>query len=1059
MCVKGGGNMAREEIKKLSIKIANRQCVLFAGAGLTSEGGGATWVQLIEYLVKKFNYSSPLKDKFQIVGDICKKNGYDNVYVAIQQRLKQAKIVEPLKKLVSLPWYTTFTTNYDTGLEDALKDTQKLAVKTVLRGDEFSLAGIVSEMLCVKLMGSLDIPPHQPGSMVIDPGDLALADVQRSQNLDLLERHAANLYFLFVGYSFDDGLFIKILEKLNKILGTSPNTHYAIFKDKPDENSLYLLQQNNVEVIIEDLKVFTKEIAEQVSLHNPNDFSLKSFRLGSDIIPVNVLKIGGFLAQYNPVLSENFQEYVNPNSFFKGYTESFNPFELNWHFPRKEIDSIIKAALERPVKVKEASLISVIGNPGSGRTFAILASVHNLITKHKAIAIKIPNYALRPIPSAEEFSIFVDEINKAAGEVGSGSAEHFIFWADYLPNEDIIGQYLKFAHNIDFPTCFIYEDMKPSQIEFSLFRKYNLTTIDMDTDLLSDTKSELISYLINAIQQHKLPEASKVEIESIIATEKMFLSIMYKTLDPARRSINKIVEEELTDITDPDVRTFITICSLATSLNLDIPLVIARGALNILTGKNYVFSDIISILKQKAGAFVKDYEDFRFNWFLSIYHPLIAKHISRIAGTSQMNEILLSIANTADIKGSVEANFIGALLISKGVNSYKRRPLPFNQTGLEAALLKIKTRQPARPILHHLARFYAENDINDTKIIPLLVEALAEPKEKYMLYEKKGNILTSLAKIKWQQQKKDLMKLPSNDPQIQEIMGLLDAARVEETAFAEVYNVHAYDVQARVLNELAQNSKNEITRLSLINRAIEVVSEGLDNYGDDPESGDQLKSLLIELLSEITTLDAENKARELLAQEEGIGYYTLATIEHYKTMDTRKAEQFLELSLSAKNYPASAIVLMLEISLFNNPSPDYKKLLKLVTLLSSRQDFHDNWKTMFYKGFIYAVNGEFQEANKLFHIANRKAPFYLQRKVQLFWIENGRRKVFQGKVSRPLTEREGRIYSHNISGCFDDIYFDPRKQAERQVVKPGLAVIFELGFSPKGPIAFDVRPH
>lgn len=1050
--------MKNDDLKHLSNLIANRRCVLFAGAGLTSEDGGATWPRLVQYLVEKFNYSSPLSDNFQIVGDICRKNDYNNVYAAIQNRLKHAKIADSLINIVTLPWFTVFTTNYDLGLETALTEYQKISVRTVLRGDEFSLTGFSSEILCVKLMGSLDIPSQTPGSMVIDPGDMIQAEVNRSQIFDLLERHAANLSFLFIGYSFDDGIFIKILEKLNKILGNPTNTHFAVFKDQPTPEKLYLFDQHNVKVIVNDLKDFVQEISRQVSLQNPQDFSLKSLRIGKDIVPIKTSKISGFLAQYNPVLSEDFNEYINPNSFFKGYSESLNPFELKWHFHRDEIDTIVKAVIEKNTRINEAKLVSVEGNPGSGRTFSILASVYKLITEHRSVAIKIQNFSIRPLPNAEEFSNFIEEINKATKEADAKPPENFIFWADFSPSESLITQFLRLAHNTKQAVTLIYEDLHSTEIEFKLLKGYSKINVDMDADLSSTKKTELTNYLIDTIKKHKLPEASKDEIERIIAEEQMFLPIMYRTIDPARRSINKIIEQELFKITDPDVQRCVYICSLASTLDLDIPVAIMRGAINRLSGKNYTYSDVFFLALKKAGVFIKDYQDFRFDQFFSIYHPVIARKISDILGKDQMNKMLCSLAEAVDIRTSLDAHFIGALLIEKGVNKYKKMPLPFSQQGLEAALLKIKDRQPARPVLHHLARFYADNDMSDTRIVPLLEEALSEPRESYMLYEKKGNVLTTLARIKWCQSRERLAKLSRNDKEIEEIMGLLDAARIEEIQNVQAYNVHAYDLQARILKELARSTTNEATKLALINEAISIVMEGIELYGDDPESEQRLKALLIELFVEITAQGAEDKALELFKNNDGVGYYTLATIEYYKNSDHKKAEQLLDLAMQAKNFPALAITLKIEINLLAD-SPDYKKLLALVTALSARNDFHDNWKSLYYKGVVYATNGNFKEAYKQFYISNKKAPRYLQRRIQLFWKENGRRKRFQGKVFFPLTEREGRIYSHNIPDCLETIFFDPRTQTEKQSIMPGLAIVFELGFSPKGPIAFDVRPY
>ena len=81
----------------------------------------------------------------------------------------------------------------------------------------------------------------------------------------------------------------------------------------------------------------------------------------------------------------------------------------------------------------------------------------------------------------------------------------------------------------------------------------------------------------------------------------------------------------------------------------------------------------------------------------------------------------------------------------------------------------------------------------------------------------------------------------------------------------------------------------------------------------------------------------------------------------------------------------------------------------------------------------------------------------MQKRVQSFWMEKGRRKALVGKIAR-TTEKEGRILGHEIKGWKEDIFFDPRNQKLKLLLQAGLSVEFELGFSPRGPIAFDVRP-
>ena len=74
-------------------------------------------------------------------------------------------------------------------------------------------------------------------------------------------------------------------------------------------------------------------------------------------------------------------------------------------------------------------------------------------------------------------------------------------------------------------------------------------------------------------------------------------------------------------------------------------------------------------------------------------------------------------------------------------------------------------------------------------------------------------------------------------------------------------------------------------------------------------------------------------------------------------------------------------------------------------------------------------------------------------------MESGHRKVHSGIIQRNLTDKSGYIYAHSIKGSESDIYFYPPAQKFKTSLNTGLHVDYELGFSPRGPQAFDVRPH
>ena len=87
------------------------------------------------------------------------------------------------------------------------------------------------------------------------------------------------------------------------------------------------------------------------------------------------------------------------------------------------------------------------------------------------------------------------------------------------------------------------------------------------------------------------------------------------------------------------------------------------------------------------------------------------------------------------------------------------------------------------------------------------------------------------------------------------------------------------------------------------------------------------------------------------------------------------------------------------------------------------------------------------------------APPFLQRKVKVHWNDKstGKRMKFFGSIQH-MSSSEGFIYPHTIPNNQEDIYFNVRAQKYKSRLRKGLSVEFELGFSPKGPQAFDVRP-
>jgi hypothetical protein len=1035
-------------ISEIAGSIASRKCVLFAGSGLTLEGGGAAWPELVAFLRRKFGYDSPLQDLFQVMGDLCDKAGRTNVYEAVRDRLSNVTIIQPILKLTALNWFTVFTTNYDLALETLLEKNQPVTVRTILTGNEFALAGLQAELLCVKLMGSIDIPDGQPGSMVLDPGDLALARDVRSRIFDILASHAANLSFLFVGYSFSDNLFLESLQRLTRAIGKPDKTYYAIFKNEPDAEKAYLLRQMNVEIIVDDLKQVVEQLANEVALRDPKDLRLKRLPLGKDVIPLNPRRIGPFLSLYNPVFFEDLEEDITPASFFKGNTSSFKPFGLAWHFPRKQTNEIVDLVING--KKEETLTVSVEGNPGTGRTFAIMAAVYKLITEHRSLAIQIPTYAYNPIPNVEVLAEFIQEVELAATAVGVRGPERIVFFSQGSSSLIDLPLIKKLRYIAEYwpqiSIAFLSEDLPgvgtgPAKVE-------------VDSDLSTEEKTALEEYILSSFSAHRFPEISREEVRAILNAERLLLPVMYRTLDPARRSIDRIIQEEFKSIADPIDRSCVVFCALSSSIDIAIPVAVMKKALSKKMDKDLSYPDVFESA-DRAHAFIIQSVDHRSNYLLSIYHSLVAKHICEIVGAKETQACLFTMADTVDLRSRIEAEFTGNILIPCGVNWVPRRNAyrPFEDGGLEIAMNNLRKRQPARPILHHLARLRFKRDPFSPEIVALLLEALANPIESYALEERKENVLTTLGQVKWRQNKDRLLSESLDNQEIQEIISILIPARTDISPSA-----HPYDVHARILRELSQN-KDEEERLLLLNKAAEVLKNGLHQCIDDPDAREWLRNSLAQTLSDINPDEAKSWASDLITSKgDGTGYYTLALIEFHKNMSTSEAKRMLNIALKAPTCPSGAIMLQVEI-LIKEEKPDYALLQGLVDRLTLDSSFEIDWNSAYYMAVVNAANGRFKEAIDFFNRSYKRAPRVMQREVELFWVEGGRRKTFSGRIGRLMTQKEGRIYAHDVSGWKADIFFATHRQEKRNSLQPGLSIVFELGFSPRGPIAFDVRPQ
>ncbi|MDS0279408.1 SIR2 family protein [Halomicroarcula sp. S1AR25-4] len=1031
--------MRDKDLNRLAGEIARGDCVLFAGSALTIKDGGLTWDQLVSRTKEEFTYESPLTDNYRILNDIVEENREEKVHAYIKSELEDIELTEPVSYLSELPWFTCFTTNYDTALEDALKENQDTRVRTIIETGKFELSSSPTHLLCVKLMGSITREPPEKGSMVLTRGDRESAKDERSRMFDILGSNAAHKSFLFVGYSFSDGIFEEMLEQVKSKTGAPKGKFYALFKSELTEEQEYQLEKMGVTPIIGDISEFSGELKERVDERNTSDYRTKSVPIGNEVVRVANEDIGEFLDVYDPVLNVDYRNEVTPREFYRGNSESLDPFKKEWHYRREIEETIIGKIVDDNV-----SSINVYGQPGSGRSFLISSLVERLIRENKSLAINIPSHTWSSIPYPDELEGFVSRIEQRAEEIGVEGPQSIVLFSKDTIDDNDLARFERLVKEIDHRVILLTESVEPiNEGDVPCLHE----SVSINREIPQEERDDFVQYLVDITNEHNLLGVDKETAEQYIEIDPEFLPVMYRSIFQTKKSIQAIITDEYSELDAGKQQELVNLCAVSTSLNIHIPVTVCRRYLEEISNEDIDWEEVFRI-RENCQNLVSESLDSRETPIFGIYHNLVADILCKRMGIYKANEVLMNLAESVDLKSEVESEFVSKFLIRKGVGSDTEAELPFSFEGLEAALERLAERQPARPVLHHLAILKQEIGRPKEEFIPLLEKALEDEAEKYKSNERIENIMVTLADLKWRSITEDPERqMPDyENEEVQDIMENLIAARNVR------YNPNSYHVQAKIFRDLAKAESGE-KKFWLLNQGLELLDEALARFYK-PENRQAVHRLKVKILKDIDREDAEKHAKEVFQRENsGEGYYTLARMDLFGEQNNTRALANLDNAMDAEDYPAGAVDLRVKI-LLEDRYAQYEKMLRFVRELDRRQDFEYTWEQLFRKAVVLTINGKYSESKETFFKANQESPRW-KNPTQYKWMEDSADKKFRGEI-KDVSDSEGFIYNHNVDNWKDDIYFEPHDQDEFSEMKSGLDVEFEVSFSLKGPQAVGV---
>ncbi|MGF7060025.1 SIR2 family protein [Brassicibacter mesophilus] len=259
----------REYLKALK----NESAAVFAGAGMSRVSGYVEWKELLREFAEDINLKVEKEDDLVSLAQYYyNQRGGNRSIISnkiIEEFTKETKQNENLEILTSLPIEKYWTTNYDSLIEDTLKNysNRKVDVKRTVENLTTTLPG--RDAIVYKMHGDIT----QPHNAVIIKDDYESYNEKRQLFTTSLQGDLVSKTFLFIGFSFEDPNLIYILSRIRILLGEEHNRmHYCFIREVKESeyqnHEDFIYDKTKQELRIQDLKrygisaVLVKEYSE-----------------------------------------------------------------------------------------------------------------------------------------------------------------------------------------------------------------------------------------------------------------------------------------------------------------------------------------------------------------------------------------------------------------------------------------------------------------------------------------------------------------------------------------------------------------------------------------------------------------------------------------------------------------------------------------------------------------------------------------------------------------------------------------------------------------------------
>lgn len=353
-------------INKFVKEMKDDNVAIFAGAGFSKSSGFVDWKNLLKDVAEELELDIIKEyDLITLAQYYVNKNGNRSNLndIIFDEFTKDAEISENHKILARLPISTFWTTNYDSLLEDALKQSHRV-VDVKYTNKHLSITKARRDAVVYKMHGD----KNHPDDVILIKDDYENYYRKHAQYITALSGMLISKTFLFVGFSFTDPNIDYILSRVRiDYSEENQKQHYAIMKkictnDFDDRDEFEYVERKQA-FFVEDLKRYN----------------------------IKTLLVDDY-ENITEILSTIEKKLIVNNVFISGSAHEYGTFE------EKEALDFISKLSNSLIK----SDFNVVSGFGLGVGSAVISGVLEEVYM-KGGALKEDRLLLRPFPQGEDY--------------------------------------------------------------------------------------------------------------------------------------------------------------------------------------------------------------------------------------------------------------------------------------------------------------------------------------------------------------------------------------------------------------------------------------------------------------------------------------------------------------------------------------------------------------------------------------------------------------------------------------------------------------------------------